>query len=407
MSLTALLSNKARSFLTMLGIIIGVAAVIIIVAVGAGAQSLIVAQVKSLGTNLVGILPGKAEESGPPASVMGVVITTLTYDDAIALRNKKNVPNIVDAAAYSVSIGTVTWGSVSYDTNLRGTTASYLNVEGGELSEGRFFTEDEEKNLSRVAVLGSKAKTEIFGDSDPVGQRIKIKKHTFEVIGVMKERGKIAFQDYDDQIFLPVKTVQKLLSGVDYLGFIRAKIDNEADIPRAINDIEMTLRERHDIADQSGAGDDFTVQSAAEALDMITTITNALRFFLAAMAALSLLVGGIGIMNIMLVSVTERTREIGLRKAVGANNSNITWQFLLEAVIITSIGGIIGIVGGVVISFLAAIIIRALGYSWEFSISIWSVLLAFFVALAIGLIFGIYPAHKASKLEPVEALRYE
>lgn len=407
MSLVALLANKARSFLTMLGIIIGVAAVIIIVSVGAGAQSLIVAQVKSLGTNLVGIMPGKSEEKGPPASVMGVVITTLTYEDALALRDKKNVPNFVEVAGYSMGNGTASWQSNSYDTTLRGSTVGYLAVEGGEVAEGRFFTEEEENSLARVVVLGSKAKDEIFGNSDAVGERIKIKKHTFEVIGVMKERGKIAFQDYDDQIIIPIKTAQKLLFGINHLGLIRAKVDYEENMDKAMEDAVVTLRERHDITDKSGASDDFTISSAAEALDMITTITDALRFFLAAMAALSLLVGGIGIMNIMLVSVTERTREIGLRKAVGANNSNITTQFLIEAIIITSIGGVIGIISGVIFSFLIAIVIQALDYDWTFSVSIWSILLALFVAMIIGLIFGLYPARKASKLEPVEALRYE
>ncbi len=406
-SVKALLANKARSFLTMLGIIIGVGAVIVIMAVGAGAQSLILAQVKTLGTNLIGVMPGKSEEAGPPTAAMGIVITTLTYDDAMALRDHKNVPNIVEAVAYTIGIGTVSWESNSYDTNLKGSTAGYLEVEGGEAGQGRFFTEEEEKNMARVAVLGSAVKNELFGESEAVGQRIKIKKHTFEVIGVMKERGTVAFQDYDDQILLPIKTMQKLIAGVNHLGLIRAKIDSENNIQRAINDIELTLRERHDITDMSGAGDDFTVRSAAEALDVITTVTDALRYFLAAMAALSLLVGGIGIMNIMLVSVTERTREIGLRKAVGADNFNIMSQFLMEAVAVTLLGGIIGIAGGVIVSYLIAVGAHLLGYSWEFIVSLFSVILAVSVSMLVGLVFGLYPARKASKLVPVEALRYE
>lgn len=406
-SIKALLANKGRSFLTMLGIIIGVGAVIVIMAVGAGAQSLILAQVKSLGTNLIGIMPGKSEENGPPTSVMGIVITTLTYDDAMALRDKKNVPNAVEAAAFTNGIGTAIWGANSYDTNLKGTTVGYLEVESGDLEAGRFFTAEEEKNLSKVAILGSTVKNELFGDSEAVGQRIKIKKQMFEVIGVMKERGTVAFQDYDDQILIPIATMQKLIAGVNYLGLIRIKIDSADNIDRAMNDIAATLRERHDIADKSGTSDDFTVRSAAEALDMITTITNALRFFLAAMAALSLLVGGIGIMNIMLVSVTERTREVGLRKAVGANNFNIMSQFLMEAVSITLLGGLIGIAGGIVVSYLIAVGAHLLGYSWDFIVSLFSILLGVGVSMAIGLLFGLYPARKASKLEPVEALRYE
>ncbi len=406
-SVKALLANKARSFLTMVGIIIGVGAVIIIMAVGSGAQSLILAQVKSLGTNLVGVLPGKSDDSGPPATAMGIVITTLNYSDLQALRNKSNVPNLVEAVGYVKGVATVVWRSESYDTNLSGCTVGYMDVEGGEVSEGRFFTADEETNLSKVAVLGSTVKKELFGGSQAVGQRIKIKNHTFEVIGVMAERGTVAMQDYDDQVFLPLRTMQKLISGIDYLSMIRAKIDNEKDVDVALNDIKMTLRDRHDISDQSGASDDFTVRSAAQALDMITTVTDALKYFLAAMAALSLIVGGIGIMNIMLVSVSERTREIGLRKAIGASSANIMSQFLMEAVTVTLLGGLIGIIGGSIISYLIAVGAHLLGYEWAFIVSPLSILLAVSVSMAVGLVFGLYPARKASQLDPIEALRYE
>lgn len=391
----------------MTGIIIGVGAVIIIIAVGAGAQSLILAQIESLGSNLIGVLPGKAEENAPPAQVFGITITTLTYEDALALREKMNAPSIVEVVAYSKGVGTVSWRSNSYDTSLSGTTVGYLEVEGGEVERGRFFTKDEEKNLAKVAVLGSTAKEELFGSSDPIGQRIKIKKHSFEVIGTMKERGTVAFQDYDDQIFIPLKTMQKLISGVDYLGFIRAKVDRRENIPRAIADVEATLRERHDITDRSGKSDDFTVRSAAEAIEALKTITDALRYFLAAVAALSLVVGGIGIMNIMLVSVTERTREIGLRKAVGATKNNIRIQFLFEAIIVTFLGGLIGIIGGAVTSYLISVGANYLGYEWAFVVSLSSIILATTVSVSIGIIFGLYPAVKASRLDPIEALRYE
>ena len=407
-SIIALLANKARSFLTMLGIIIGVGAVIIIIAVGAGAQGLILGQVKTLGTNLIGIVPGGSEEEGPPASMMGIMVTTLTYEDALALADKKNVPDIVDVVAYAKDVGPVSWQSNSYDTNLSGCTTGFLTVEDGEVEEGRFFTKDEETNLSRVAVLGKTVKEEVFGESDAIGERVKIKNHTFEVIGVMRERGTVAFQDYDDQVLMPVKTMQKLISGVNHLGMIRAKIDNENNTDEAIADIKATLRERHDIIDQSGKNDDFTVRSAAQALDMITTITNALKYFLAAMAAMSLIVGGIGIMNIMLVSVTERTREIGLRKAIGAHNSNIMTQFLAEAVSVTLLGGIIGIIGGTLISYIVSVGAHLLGYEdWAFSVTIFSIILSVGISMLVGVVFGLFPARKASKLEPVEALRYE
>ena len=391
----------------MLGIIIGVGAVIVIMAVGAGAQSLILAQVKTLGANKLGVFPGKAEEKSPPPSAMGIVITTLTYEDAMSLKNKNKASNIIDVVAYSKGVATVNYKNMSYDTNLSGCTVGYLEVEGGEIEEGRFFTKDEEKNLSRVVVLGSAVKKELFGISDAIGKRVKFKKNTFEVIGVMAERGTVAMQNYDDQILLPIKTMQKLIAGVNHLGLIRIKIDNEKNTDKAIRDIEMILRENHNIKDNTGYSDDFTVRSAAQALDMLGSITDALRYFLAAMASMSLIVGGIGIMNIMLVSVSERTREIGLRKAIGAKINDILLQFLFEASTITFVGGIIGIILGVFISWLIFIVANYLEYDWAFIISPLAVILAVSVSIIIGLIFGLYPAKKASKLEPVEALRYE
>lgn len=406
-SIKALGVNKTRSFLTMLGIIIGVGAVIVIIAVGAGAQSLILSQIESLGTDLVGILPGNSGEDGPPTAAMGIAITTLKYEDILALKKKSNVPNALAVSGYTNSSGSLIWKSNSYQTSLAGTMASYMDVEGGELADGRFFTEEEERNMSRGIVLGYTPKQELFGENDPIGQQVRIKNHNFEVIGYMKERGTVAFQDYDDQVFIPLKTMQNLIAGVNHLGMARVKIDSEENSDIAIRDIELTLRERHDIEDQSGISDDFTVRSSADAMEMIMTITNALKYFLAAMAALSLVVGGIGIMNIMLVTVTERTREIGLRKAIGANNSNIMFQFLSEAVVVTIIGGSIGIIGGILVSYIVAVVANFLGYDWDFSVSAFSIFIGLFVSTAVGLIFGIYPARKASKLQPVEALRYE
>ena len=391
----------------MLGIIIGVASVIIIVSVGAGAQSLILAQVKSLGTNIIGIMPGNSGDNAPPSSAMGVIITTLTYEDAESLVDKNKAPNIVDVVPYSKGVGTLKWGSNSYDTSLSGCTDGYLEVEGGEVLKGRFFTDEEVRSMSRVIVLGSLVKEELFGESEAIGQRIKLKNHSFEVIGVMAERGTVAFQNHDDQVLIPIKTIQKLILGINHVNVIRLKVDNAENVERAIEDAKLILRERHDIDDPSGDDDDFTIRSAAQALDVITTVTDALKFFLAAMAAISLIVGGIGIMNIMLVSVSERTREIGLRKAVGANNFSILMQFLEEAIVVTLVGGIIGIIGGAFISFLISAIAVSLDYDWEFKVSIFSIILAVGVSTLIGLIFGIYPARKASKLEPIEALRYE
>lgn len=403
----ALNATRQRSILTMLGIIIGVAAVIIIMAIGAGAQSLILSQVETFGSNLIGVLPGKSEADGPPASVFGVTITTLTTEDADALALPSNVPHVVAVEPVSRGVGTVSWRSQSYDTSFIGTSADYLEVEGGEIETGRFFTDDETRAVARVVVLGSTVKDELFGQSEALGQTIRAKNTTLTVVGIIKERGTVAFQDFDDQILLPVTTMQKLIVGVNHLGLLRLKVDSTANVDQAIENVEKTLRERHGIKDQTGASDDFSVRSSLDALTALETITNGLKFFLAAMAALSLLVGGIGIMNIMLIRVVERTREIGLRQAVGARRFDVMTQFLIEAAAITLSGGVIGIIIGEFLSFVVALIAQQLGYAWPFSFSPLAIIMAVTVSIAVGLIFGLYPAAKASKLNPIEALHYE
>jgi len=406
-SIKALKANKARSFLTMLGIIIGVASVIIIMSVGAGAQSLILGQIEGLGTNLVSITPGKSDDQGPPTSVFGIIVTSLSLDDLRSIEKSSNDLEIEAVTAYVNGVGTVSFKNNFYDTNLEGVTQAYLEVEGGELSSGRFFSEEENDSLSRVAILGYAVKQELFGDSDPVGQKIKIKKQIFDVIGVLEERGQVAFRDYDNKVLLPLKTMQKNIAGINYLNDISIRVSESADIDDVIFNIENIVRDNHGIKDQSGDSDDFSVRSLTELLDLVKNITNALKYFLALMASLSLVVGGIGIMNIMLISVNERTREIGLRKALGATNKNITNQFLLEAIFLTLIGGIIGVISGVFFSWIISIIMKTLNYDWSFKVGLFSIILAVTISALIGLVFGIYPAKKASKLEPVEALSYE
>ena len=396
--------NKMRSFLTMLGIIIGVTAVIVVMSVGTSAQNLILNEVKSMGSNMVSIVPGKAEEGGPPSSVFGVVITTLKYEDGEALL-ERNYPSIVALSSYVKGNDRVVWEDKKADINFYGVSSSYIDVEDSEVEKGRFFTKEEEEAQARLAVLGSKIAEDLFGDRNPLGEKIKIKKSNFTIIGVMKEKGGGLTQNQDQEIMVPVRTAQSVLLGIDYVSMVRFKVDSIENIDKSIGYVEDFLRERHDIDDPKD--DDFTVRSVQEALDALSMVTTAIRFFLVAVSAISLIVGGFGIMNIMLATVEERVNEIGLRKAVGAKNIHITMQFLIETAAITFISGIIGIILGVLVSIMIASVAGFMGYKWDLIISFPSIIVASFVSIVVGLVFGLVPARKASRLNPIEALRYE
>jgi len=410
-----LLARKGRSFLTILGIVIGVAGVIIIIALGAGAQSLVLGQVTKLGTNLLSVQPGKSNEKGPPAQIFGIVVTSLVQEDADALRNSSQVPHATAVASGVRGGGTVIWQNKEVDTNFVGTDYTYPDVVTITMQEGRFMSQQEDQGNANIVVLGSTVAEELFADSgtDPLGQVIKVKSSSqteaggipLRVIGVISPRGSAFFQNQDDQIFIPLTIAQKQLLGIHYLQSINIKVNSADNVDQTIADVKAVLMQRHRIKDEVDA--DFTVRNIASAVDILSTITDALRLFLTAMAAIALVVGGIGILNIMMVTVAERTREIGLRKAVGANNSAVRNQFLLEAGTLTSLGGFIGIIVGIIISYLAAVLMKKLGYDWDFVISLTSVVLAVGVSVLTGVVFGLYPAFKASKLNPIDALRYE
>jgi putative ABC transport system permease protein len=400
-----LMAAKFRSFLTILGIIIGIASVIVVMAIGASAQQLILDQVNGIGSNLIGILPGASDEKGPPASALGIVTTTLKNSDLEAIMLKKNVPDAVAASGYVSGIATGTYKSNSSQTSFQGVSADFLDVETNKLKVGRFFTREEDTGLARVAVLGSKKAEDLFGSDDPIGKVFTLKDVNFVVVGLLDKKGASGLSNVDETAYIPVQTAQKIMLGIDYLNFARVKIDSVDNMDKATEDIKYTLRAKHSI--KSAADDDFSVRSTAQAIETITKVTNVLKYFLAGIAAISLLVGGIGIMNIMLISVHQRIREVGLRKAVGARTRHIITQFLIESIFITTIGGILGILVGILISLLASIVINALGYTWQFIISFSSIVVATSISILIGIVFGLYPARKASKISPIEALRYE
>lgn len=415
MTIRSLLSRKGRSFLTMLGIIIGVAGVIIIISLGAGAQSLVLGQVNKLGSNLLYIQPGKSNPSGPPAQAFGVVITSLVNSDTDALRSPTQVPHALAVNAEVQGSCTITWENRSIDTNFLGTDSGYEKGINFTMKEGQFMNPSDIDGTANVVVLGSTVADELFGGTgvDPIGQVVKVRNSSqtnpggipLRVTGVITTRGSAFFVDQDDQIFLPLKIGQEQLLGIHYLQMIGIKVDSADNVDQTISDVTTVLKQRHHI--QSDNDIDFTVRNQATAVNILKTITDALNLFLTSMAAIALLVGGIGILNIMLATVAERTREIGLRKAVGATNGTIMKQFLLEAGTLTLIGGIIGIIIGVIISFLMAVLMKNLGFDWDFVISITSVALAVGVSILTGVIFGLYPSFKASRLNPIDALRYE
>ncbi|MBD3331199.1 FtsX-like permease family protein [Candidatus Peregrinibacteria bacterium] len=402
LALIGIFTNKVRAFLTMLGIIIGVSSVIAIISIGEGAQSLITGSIKSFGTDTLTVLPGASDESGPPASAFGIVITTLTNDDA---KEIEKLPHVLTVTSYISGNGEIVYGSRSVLGNFTGVTADYETTENHDVIEGRFFTKQEERAANRVAVLGSEMKEELFPLTNPLGQKVRINDQTFTVIGVLESKGSQLARNFDNQVIVPLSAAQKILLGFQHVSLIRIKVDTEESVEVTKKRIEDLLIYRHEIKDRDDK--DFSVRAVSQALDTFNSITLALSFFLAAIAAISLIVGGIGITNIMLMVVKERTREIGLRKALGAKPFHIKNQFLLEALVLTVIGGILGILAGVGLSVIAYFVINYMGYDWEFVVPLYSIVVSIGISGAIGIIFGTYPANKAAELNPIVAIRYE
>jgi macrolide transport system ATP-binding/permease protein len=396
MAISSIFSNKLRSFLTMLGIIVGVSAVIAMIAIGQGAGAQIKEHISQLGTNLLMVRPG-AFRHGPARSARGS-ITSLTYEDAQAIT--KQCPSVAKVDAEYSRNAQVVYGNKNTNTSINGVTPNYPEVRNFLVDQGSFITEEDNRFMRRVAVLGRTVVMELFGEENPIGQYIKIKRSIFQVIGVMSEKGSSGWRDEDDIIFVPLKTIQKRLFGVDYVSAINIEAENEDVMEKASAEITLLLRERHRV--REGDEDDFNIMSQAEILSTMQETSQTFTMLLAGIAIVSLIVGGIGIMNIMFVSVTERTREIGIRKAIGAQRRDILSQFLIEAIIVSLSGGFIGAVSGILASNLIS---QFAG--WPTVITLDSVVLAFTFAFAVGLFFGFYPARKGALLNPIDALRYE
>jgi len=405
MALRSLRANKLRSALTMLGIIIGTGAVIGLVSIGEGAQAYIEQQVQTIGSNLIFVIPGTPSQGQSPMMLGNA--GTVTREDARAIRDDPYAEHVDLVAPEIDHTATVTYQGESVTVQVRGTTAEYEYVRNYHPQLGSFFSDGDEAASARVAVLGPQTAVDLFGDESlALDQTIRIDGVPFGVIGVIEEKGAAAFGSQDSYVIIPLSTLTGRLYGGRYSSAQGTRVDlinvsaiGESSVDLAIEEITVILRDEHDILYEE---DDFTVSSQQDILGVFNEITNVLTIFLAAIAGISLLVGGIGIMNIMLVSVTERTREIGIRKAVGAKRSDILWQFLIESVVLSVLGGLVGIAFG----WALAEIVNTFDV-FTTVVSSQAVALAVSFSFLVGLFFGIYPARRAATLHPIEALRYE
>jgi putative ABC transport system permease protein len=397
LALRALARNKMRSALTMLGIIIGVGAVIAVVSIGQGAQYLVQQGIQAMGTNAVFISAGSNRAGGVRQGYGGV--RTLTVDDMNAILQE--IPLIKQAAPALSSRQQVVFGNQNWSTTITGTAPNYFDIRTWPIQAGSAFSEEEVDIAANVCVLGTTVEKILFVDQNPIGQTIRIGNLPFRVDGVLESKGQnVTGQDQDDVIFAPYTTVQRKISGITWLQFIAASAVSQEASVASVAPITSLLRERHRI--RPGNDDDFLIRTQADIADLQNQTQATMTYLLGGIASVSLLVGGIGIMNIMLVSVTERTREIGVRMAVGATEDDVRRQFLVEAVTLSMMGGFIGIIFGLLGSALISNLL-----SWPTLISGKAIIAAVIFSAAVGIFFGYYPAHKAAQLDPIEALRYE
>lgn len=394
---SAVTVNKARSGLTILGIVIGIASVIAMVAIGQGAQNSIQSSIQSIGSNLIMVRPG-AQRGSLVSSGRGSA-ESLTEEDALAIET--GVQNIEAVAGVVTKRSQITAPGTNTNTTVTGTSPAYMTVRNIQIDTGTFFTDAQVRSVDRVAVLGPTTRDDLFGaGSDAVGKTIRIGKDIFHVIGVTQSKGGSGFNNADDVIYVPLTTALHYLSGNNYLGEIDISAADQLSIAEVQTNVTNLLLQRHKINDPAQA--DFSILNQADIIATASSVTGTFTVLLAAIASISLLVGGIGIMNMMLTIVTERTREIGLRKAIGATEEDISFQFLAESILLTFVGGGVGILLGWLIAFVVSKVIGTAA-----SVSLSSVLLAFGVSSGIGIVFGYYPAQRAAKLDPIEALRYE
>ncbi len=397
-AISTLTVNKLRTILATLGVVIGIGSVIALISLGQASQQAVQNQIQSLGSNLLTVIPGSTQAGGIRGAIGGG--TTLTYDDAKAITTA-NLSSVKNISPEYTSRAQVVAGRNNTNTQVIGATPAYADVRKLELKEGQFITNTDVAGIAKVAVLGPQVVTDLFGEgTNPIGQSIRINGTSLKVVGVTVAKGGSGFLNQDDRIYVPLTTAQKQLFGSTNVSSIAIEATSADTMTQAQDQIGYLLLGRHKLTDPTDA--DFTIQSQNDILDTASSITGTFTALLSGIAAISLVVGGIGIMNIMLVTVTERTREIGLRKALGAKKNTIITQFLVETIILTFAGGVLGMIIGITASFIISSLIGL-----PFTISIQAIGLAIGVSGGIGLIFGLYPARKAANLQPIEALRYE